>query len=87
MDFYNYLATLNRLWNNEDGQGVSRFITIRGKHASNPHLYVANPEPAVDRSIHVPLNDVVSAHIKVLFYLHENRKRSKILRDKNQIYS
>lgn len=74
MDFYNYLSTLNRLWGNEDGNGVSRFITIRGKHASNTHLHVENPESAVERSIGAPFDDVVSAHIKVLFYLHDDRK-------------
>lgn len=74
MNFYNYLSTVNRLWNNDDGMGVARFITLSGNHASNPNLFVENPESGVARAIASPLDEVVVYHIKVLFYLHDNRK-------------
>lgn len=73
MNLYSYLSTVNRLWSNEDGTGVARFLTISGNHAANTNLHVENPESAVERSIPAPLDEVVSAHIKVLYYLHDNR--------------
>lgn len=78
MNLYSFLSTLNRLWNNEDGTGVAKFLTINGKHSSNPNLHVENPESAVERNIPSPLDEVVSAHIKVLFYLHDIRNKSKV---------
>ncbi|CRK98791.1 CLUMA_CG012121, isoform A [Clunio marinus] len=72
MNLYNYLSTVNRLWNNEDGNGVSRFITINGNHSTNVNLHVENPDAAVERTIPTPLDEIISCHIKVLFYLHEN---------------
>lgn len=74
MNLYSYLSTVNRLWGNEDGTGVARFVTLNGNHAANPNMYVENPESSVERSIGSPLDEVIIAHIKVLFYLHTDRK-------------
>jgi nuclear mRNA export protein PCID2/THP1 len=74
MNLYNYLQTVQRLWHNGDGNGVARFLTLNGNHVSQPNLHIENPENAVERQIQSPLEEVVSSHIKVLFYLHQNRK-------------
>jgi hypothetical protein len=74
MNLYNYLSTVNRLWGNEDGVGVARFVTMRGNHASNPNLHVETPENAVERAIASPLAEVIIYHLKVLFHLHDDRK-------------
>lgn len=74
MNLYSYLSTVNRLWNNEDGSGVARFIALNGNHAANPNLHIENPDSAVARGIPAPLDEVISCHLKVLFYLHDNRK-------------
>lgn len=76
MNLYSYLSTVNRLWGNEDGLAIARFLSISGNHAANPNLHVENPENAVVRSLPSPLDEVVSAHIKVLFYMHDIRKRN-----------
>lgn len=73
MNLFNYLSTVNRLWSGEDGAGVARFVSIFGNHAANPNLQVENPDAAVERAIGSPLDEVVIAHLRVLFYL-DNRK-------------
>lgn len=74
MNLYNYLQTIQRLWNNGDGSGVARFLTLSGKHISHQNLHIEHPENAVERQIESPLEEVVSSHIKVLYYLHQNRE-------------
>lgn len=86
MNLYNYLSTVNRLWNNEDGTGVSRFITLSGNHASNPNLHIENPDTAVERALVSPLDEVVSSHLKVLFYLYENRKKHAVVQCETSTY-
>lgn len=73
MNLYNYLSTVNRLWSGEDGAGVARFVSFFSNHASNPNLHVENPDAAVERSIPSPLDEVIIAHLRVLFYL-DSRK-------------
>lgn len=79
MNLYSYLSTVNRLWNNEDGTGVARFISLSGNHAVNPNLHIENPESAVARAIAAPLDEVIVCHLKVLFYLHDTRKLETIM--------
>ena len=74
MNLYNYLQTIHRLWNNCDGSGVARFLTLSGKHISNQNLHIEHPENAVERQIDSPMEEVISSHIKVLYYLHQNRE-------------
>lgn len=74
MNLYNYLSTVHRLWNNEDGVGVARFITFSGNHAKVPNLHVRNPDDQVARTIQSPLDEVVSTHLKVLFHLYSDRE-------------
>jgi nuclear mRNA export protein PCID2/THP1 len=74
MNLYSYLSTINRLWNNEDGFGVARFITLGGNHAKNPNLHTDKPEDPVSRTIASPLDEVISFHLKVLYNLHSDRK-------------
>lgn len=74
MNLYTYLSTVSRLWNNGDGNGVSRFLTLQGNHVANQNLHVEDPEPIVRRSIEDPLDEVVTAHIRVLYHLYDDRK-------------
>lgn len=74
MNLHSYLSTVNRLWGNEDGNGVSRFMSLHGNHAGNPNLHVEYPDSAVERALPAPLDEVISAHIRVLFYLYDERK-------------
>lgn len=80
MNLYSYLSTVNRLWNNEDGNGVARFIALNGNHASNANLQVEHPDMAIERSsIPSPLDEVINSHIKVLFYIHSDRKKTIVI--------
>lgn len=75
MNFNNYISTINRLWNNDDGVGVARFITLSGNHAKMSNLQLRNfDESTVSRTLVTPLDDIVINHIKVLFYLYSDRK-------------
>lgn len=74
MNLFQYLTTVNRLWDNGDGSGVSRFISLSGNHVTNRSLHVENPESLVERHVEPPLDEVVNLHIKVLYYMHETRK-------------
>lgn len=40
----------------------------------NSNLYLQNPENAVNRLLESPIDEIVSAHIKVLYYLWLERK-------------
>lgn len=75
MNLFNYLNTLDRLYSNCDGHAVSRFLSLDGNHILNPNLNrIEHPEASVERQIGSPLDEVIIAHIKVLFHLNENRK-------------
>lgn len=74
MNLYQYLNAVWRLWNNFDGSGVSKFISLSGNHTKNRNLQLENPESSIERVMEPPLDEVISCHLKVLFYLHESRK-------------
>jgi hypothetical protein len=73
MNLFAYLNTVKRLWNNADG-GVARFVSLSGNHVPNTNLHLENPEGIVSRHIEAPLEDILVAHLKVLFYLHQERE-------------
>lgn len=75
MNLYNYLNTVNRLWNNSDGYAVSKFLSLNGNHVGNTNLHLEN---AVVRQIEPPLDEVIYSHLKVLYYLHLSRKYIKL---------
>lgn len=74
MSLYQYLNAVSRLWNNDDGTGVSKFISLSGNHTENRNLHLESPENAIERVIEAPLDEVLNSHLKVLFHLHDNRK-------------
>lgn len=78
MNLIQYLSTIGRLWNSYDGYSVSRFISLSGSHISNRNLHVEDAENLVSRYIKSPLDDVINAHLRVLYYMHESRKFNKL---------
>jgi hypothetical protein len=74
MNLYQYLNAVWRLWNNYDGSGVAKFISLTGNHTTNRNLHLDNPENAIERVMEPPLDEVLNSHLKVLFCLHDNRK-------------
>lgn len=75
MNLHNYLTTVSRFWNNYDGGGVAKLISINGNHVNNTNLQVEYPENAIERVLGAPIDEVVCYHIKVLFYLSCERKQ------------
>ena len=74
VNLYQYLNAVWRLWNNFDGSGVSKFLSLNGNHIKNRNLQLENPESSIERVMEPPLAEVISCHLKVLFYLNESRK-------------
>lgn len=74
MNLHQYLNAVGRLWNNYDGSAVSKFISLSGHHTKNRSLHIENPENSIERVMEPPLDEVISCHLKVLFYLNETRK-------------
>lgn len=74
VNLYQYLNAVWRLWSSYDGSGVSKFISLSGNHTTNRNLHSDSPENAIERIIEPPLDEVINSHLKVLYYLHDNRK-------------
>ncbi|TMW39509.1 hypothetical protein DOY81_015411, partial [Sarcophaga bullata] len=65
----NYLSNVHRAWTNGDGDQLASFISLKDKHIMNRNLYVQNPENAVGRILESPIDEIICAHLKVLYYL------------------
>jgi hypothetical protein len=74
MNLYQYLNTISRLWNNYDGVGISKFVSLNGNHVNNPNLHTDSSESQIERHLESPLDEIVNAHLRVLFYTNESRK-------------
>lgn len=74
MNLYRYLDSVQCVWNAGEGHAVARLLSLSDHHVNNPTLHVEYPETAVDRRLEPPLDEVVSCHLKVLFYLTKERK-------------
>ena len=69
---YNYLQMILRHWENYDGKQIGRLLSLHDNHSQNRNLYLESPESAVERQMDAPLDEIVSNHIKVLYYLSLN---------------
>lgn len=69
-----YLNAVARTWHAQDGALVAQLISLRDRHATNPNLQVESPENLVDRILDAPVDEIVTEHIKVLYYLSRSRK-------------
>lgn len=64
-----YLTAVQRCWNAQDGYLLSNFVSLQDKHVSNRHLHIELPDNMVERYLDTPLDEIVSGHLKVLYYL------------------
>lgn len=69
-----YLNAVQRTWSSQDGSLVAAFLSLRDKHATNPNLQVEYPDNIVERIVESPIDELISAHLKVLYYLSCERK-------------
>jgi nuclear mRNA export protein PCID2/THP1 len=71
---YQYLQAVNRVWEASDGNALARSLSLSDYHTSNRNLQVESPETAVDRQLDSPIDEIVSSHLKVLYYLTAERE-------------
>lgn len=64
-----YLNAVQRTWAAQDGHLVATFLSLRDRHATNPKLQVEYPENLVERIVDPPIDEILTAHIKVIYYL------------------
>lgn len=69
MSFPHYLQLIERCWKNQDGNKIANFISLRHDHATYVNLQQDNPEEMVKRFVSVPFEEMVSCHLKCLYYL------------------
>lgn len=72
-----YLNAVQRTWAAQDGNLVATFLSLRDRHATNSNLHVEYPENLVERIVDPPIDEILSAHIKVLYYLASQCKTIK----------
>ncbi|XP_030373291.1 PCI domain-containing protein 2 homolog [Scaptodrosophila lebanonensis] len=64
----NYLSSISRAAEACDGDTLGKFLSLRDVHVQNHNLYIAQPEK-LRNSLKPPLDEIVTAHLKVLYYL------------------
>lgn len=64
-----YLNAVQRSWAAQDGHFVAAFLSLRDRHTTNPKLQVEYPENLVERIVDPPIDEILTAHIKVVYYL------------------
>lgn len=69
-----YLNAVARTWHAQDGELVATFISLRDRHATNQHLHVEHPDSSVERVLDSPIDEILTEHIKVLYYLSKTRE-------------
>uniref|UniRef100_T1GPU0 PCI domain-containing protein n=1 Tax=Megaselia scalaris TaxID=36166 RepID=T1GPU0_MEGSC len=70
----NYLSNIERSWQVQDGHNVAAFISLKDKHIMNRSLYIQSPEYECERILDNQIAEIVSSHLKVLFYLGSDAK-------------
>lgn len=74
MNLVGYLNAVHRSWLAQDGDIVAAFVSLKDRHVMNRALHLESPENMVERHLHPPLDEVVSEHLKTLYWLTGERK-------------
>lgn len=64
-----YLNSIQRAWSAQDGSLVAAFVSLKDKHVLNRSLQIEKPDNIVERMLDPPIDEIVSAHLKALYYL------------------
>lgn len=70
-----YLSSVQRAWSAQDGRVISTQISLKDRHVLNRNLQLEMPENMVERMLDSPIDEIVSSHLKVLYYLTCERKQ------------
>lgn len=71
-----YLNSVQRAWSAQDGRVVASLISLKDRHVVSRSLQLEMPENMVERILDSPIDDIVSSHLKVLYYLTCERKKT-----------
>lgn len=69
-----YLNAVQRAWHAQDGQLLANFVSLSDKHINSRVLHVEMPDNQVERIVQQPMDEIVCAHLKVLYYLTRQRE-------------
>lgn len=64
-----YLNSVQRAWLAHDGRVVATLLSLKDRHVLSRNLQLEMPENMVERILDSPIDDIVSSHLKVLYYL------------------
>lgn len=81
-----YLNSVQRAWSAQDGNLVAAFVSLKDKHVSNRSLQLEMPENMVERMMDPPIDEIVSAHLRVLYYLTCERNNDAIQMELSEKY-
>lgn len=73
-----YLNSVQRAWSAQDGNLVASFVSLKDKHVLNRSLQIEMPENMVERMLDPPMDEIVSAHLRTLYYLTCERNEKSI---------
>lgn len=72
MSLAHYLQLLERCWKTQDGEKIGTFISLRHDHTTNSTLQQEKPENMVSRFISPPFDELVSYHLKCMYFIANN---------------
>lgn len=68
-----YLQLIDRCWRAQDGQKLAAFLSLRHEHVQSVNLHVENPEGMVERFVAAPADEIVSCHLRCLYWLSRGK--------------
>lgn len=71
-----YLNAVQRAFVAQDGQLLANYVSLSDRHINSRVLHVEMPDNQVERIVQQPMDEIVCAHLKVLYYLTRQRKAS-----------
>lgn len=69
MNINQYVNAILRVWDSGDGFAIGRLLSLKDYHIRNSDFYLEDVDRIVQRQVPSPLDEMVSAHLRVLFYL------------------
>lgn len=69
-----YLNSVQRAWHAQDGQLLAALVSLSDRHTASRSLHVEMPDNMVERMLDQPIDEIVCAHLKVLYYLTCSRE-------------
>lgn len=68
-DSMNYLYSIKRAIDAQDGKLVADLICLRDSHVFNKSLQNSISDSQIERQLYSPFDEIVSNHLSVIYYL------------------